>query len=69
MTMRRIVGSIVKNQTSGDKWLVSEAIVDTMRVYKYCSGDELDEVLKLKLDKIVEEQNGSGYAKQLLSNL
>ena len=29
MTMRQIVGSIVKNQASGGKWLISEAIVDT----------------------------------------
>ena len=47
MTMRRIVGSIVKNQASGEKWLISEAIVDTVRVYIYLSGDEVNEVLKL----------------------
>ena len=30
MTMGQIVGSIVKNQASGWKWLSSEAIVDTV---------------------------------------
>ena len=35
MTMGQIVGSIVKNQASGWKWLSSEAIVDTVRVYIY----------------------------------
>ena len=32
MTMRQIVLSIVKNQASGGKKLVSEAIADTVRV-------------------------------------
>ena len=32
MTMRHIVVSIVKIQASGGKWLISEAIVDTVRV-------------------------------------
>ena len=35
MTMRKIVSSIVKNQASSGKWLISEAIVDTVRVYIY----------------------------------
>ena len=35
MTIRRIVGSIVKNQDSGEKWLISEAIVDPIRVCIY----------------------------------
>ena len=32
-TMRQIVGSIVKNKASGGKWLISEEIVDTVRLY------------------------------------
>ena len=35
MNMRKIVGSIVKNQVSGGKWLISESIVDNVRVYIY----------------------------------
>ena len=35
MTIQRIVGSIVKNQASGWKWLISEEIFDTVRVYIY----------------------------------
>ena len=31
MTVRNIVGGIVKNQASGSKWLISEEIVDTVR--------------------------------------
>ena len=34
-TMQRIVVSIVKNKAYGGKWLISEAIVDTVRVYIY----------------------------------
>ena len=49
MTIQRIVGIIVKNQASDVKWLISEAIFDTVRVYIYWSGDELYEVLKVEL--------------------
>ena len=69
MTMRHIVGSIVKNQASSDKCLISEAIVDTVRVYIYCSSDEVDEVLKLDLEHMVEEQDDSGEARQPIRNL
>ena len=31
MTMRWIVGSIVKNQASCDKWLIPEAVINTFR--------------------------------------
>ena len=47
MTMWWIVGSIIKNQASGGKWLISDAIVDTVRVSIYCSNDEVGEVLKV----------------------
>ena len=53
MTMRHIVGSIVKNQASGGKWLISEEIVDTVRVYIYFSGYDVDEVLKVELEHMV----------------
>ena len=69
MTMRHIVGSIVKNQASGEKWLISEAIVDTLRVYINCSVDDVDKVFKVELDHMLEEQYGSGEARQLRRNL
>ena len=53
MTMHRTVGSIVKNQASGGKWLISEEITDTVKVYIYCSGDEADAFLKAELDQLV----------------
>ena len=57
------VGIIVKNQTSGGKWLIYEAIVDTTRVYIYCSVDEVDEVLKVELDHMVADQDVLGEAR------
>ena len=57
MIMRQIVGSIVKNQSFGGKCIISEAIADTVRVYIYYSGDDMDEVLKVKLDQTVEDQD------------
>ena len=69
MTMQQIVGSIVKNQASGGKWLISEAIVDTLGVYIYCSIDEVDEVLKVDLDHIVEDLDGLSEARQMRRNL
>ena len=37
MTMRQIVGGIVKKHASSGEWLISESIVDTVRVYIYIS--------------------------------
>ena len=48
---------------------MSEEIIDTVRVYIYCSGDKGNEVLKVKLDHMVEYQDGSGEARQLRKNL
>ena len=69
MTMRKIVGSIVQNQASSGKWLISEAIVDTMKVYIYFSGDDMDEVLKVELYQMVEEKDGLSEARQTRRNL
>ena len=49
---------IIKNQAFGGKRLISEAIVDTVRVYVYCSGYDVDEVLNVELEQMVEEQDG-----------
>ena len=54
-SMKRIVGSIVLNHFYGKEWLLSEVIVDLVRIYNYCSGDDVDDVTK-HLDKIVEER-------------
>ena len=67
--MRQIICSIVKKHASVGNWLKSEAIVDTVRVYIYCYGDELDEVLKVELDQMVENQDGLAQARQLKMNL
>ena len=52
--MWRIIGSIIKNQASGGKWLILEDIVNTVMVYVYCYGD------KVELEHMVEYQDGSG---------
>ena len=69
MTMRQIVGIIVKMQASGGEWLISEAIVDTVRVYIYLYGYEVDEVLKVGLYQMVGDQDGLAEARQLRRNL
>ena len=68
-TMRRIVGSIINNQASGGKWLLSEAILDTVRVYIYCYVGEVNEVMKVELYRMVEEQDGLGEEINLSRNL
>ena len=40
-----------------------------MRVYIYCYGDEVDEVLMVKLEQMVKYQGGLAEARQLRSNL
>ena len=67
-SMKRIVGSIVLNQCSGKEWLLSEAIVDLVRIYNYFSGDDVDDVTK-HLDTMVEERVNSPDAENLRSNL
>ena len=39
---------------------MSDSIVDTVRVYIYFSGDKVDEVLKVELYQMIEEQDGLG---------
>ena len=53
MTMQQIVSNIIKNQASGGKWIIPEAIADIGRVYIYFSGDEFDEVLNVDLYQMV----------------
>ena len=69
VTMRQIVGSIVKKQDSGGKWIISEAVVDTETVYIYLYGDEVYEVLKVEFDQMVQEQDVLAEARILKRNL
>ena len=69
MTMWQIVSSIVNNQASGGKWLISESIIDTVRVYIYWYGDDVDEVLNMELEHMVEYQGGLAEARQMIRNL
>ena len=67
--MRRIVGSIIKNQASVGKLLISDVIMDTMRVYVYCFVDEVDEAMNTDLEHMVEEKDGLGEARQPRRNM
>ena len=67
-SMKCIVGSTVLNQCSGKEWLLSEAILDLVQIYHYCSGDNAVDVTK-HLDTMVEERGNSPYAEDLCSNL
>ena len=68
-SMKRIIGSIFLNQCSGKEWLLSEAIVDLVRIYTYCSGDNADDDVSKQLDTMVEKRGNSPYAENLHSNL
>ena len=39
--MEKIVGNVLKNQSSGKKWSVSEAIIDLVKIYVDCVGEEV----------------------------
>ena len=69
MTMRSIVGIIIKYQVSSGKWLISEAILDNVRVYIYWYGDDVDDILKVELDQMVEEKDDLEEARHLRRNL
>ena len=66
--MKRIVRSIVLNQCSGKEWILSEAILDLVQIYNYCSGDDVDDVTK-HLDTMVEERGNPPDVENLRSNL
>ena len=68
-SMKRIVGSIFLNQWSVKEWLLSEAIVDLVRIYTYCVGDDADDDVSKHLDTMVEERDKSQDVKNLCSNL
>ena len=53
-SMNLIVGSIILNQCSCKEWLLSEAIVDLVRIYTYCSGDDANEGVYKHLDAMVQ---------------
>ena len=67
--MNRIIDSIVLDKCSSKEWILSEAIVDLVRIYNYLSGDcAYNEVTK-HLDTMVEERSNSPDAENLHSNL
>ena len=67
-TTKRIFGSITLNQCSGKEWLLSEAIVDMVWIYTYCSDDDADDDASKHLGTMVEERGNSPYAENLRSN-
>ena len=69
MTMRQIVGSDVKNQSSGGKWLISQSIVHTVRVYIHFCDNDMDEIFKVQLYQMLEDQDGLGNDINLRRNL
>ena len=64
-SMERIVGSIVLNQCSGKEWFLSEAIVDLVQIYTYCSGGDADDDVSKHLDTMVEERGNLPDAENL----
>ena len=58
-SMKRIVASIILNQCSGMEWILSEAIVDLVFIYTYCSGGDASEDLSKHLDAMLEEKGNS----------
>ena len=58
-SVKRIVVIIILKQCSGKEWLLSEAIVDLVRIYTYCSGDDFNEHLYKLFDVMVEERGNS----------
>ena len=54
--MKRIVGRTVLNQFYGKEYFLIEAIVDLVRLYIYCSGDNADDYVSKHLDTMVEER-------------
>ena len=54
--MKRIICITVLNQYAGKEWLLTDAIVDLVWIYIYCSGDNADDYVSKHLDTMVEER-------------
>ena len=60
--MKRMIGIIAFNQCSGKEWILSEAILDMVWIYTYCSGDDNYDYVSKHLDTMVEERGNSSDA-------
>ena len=67
--MNFIIGSIILNQCSGKGWLLSEVIVDLVRIYTYWLVEDADEGVSKNPDTMVEYICNSQSAEKLLRNL
>ena len=68
-SMKRIGGRIVLNKCSSNEWLLSEDIVDLLRIYTYFLGDDADDYVSKHLDTIVEGIGNFPDVENLRSNL
>ena len=68
-SMKCILGRIVLNQCSSKEWLLSESIVDMVRIYTYLSGDDANDDASKHIDTMVEERGKLLDAENLRSNL
>ena len=57
--MKHNFGSTVLNQCSSKEWLLSEAIMDLIQNYTYCSGKDASDDVSKHLDTMVEERGNS----------
>ena len=67
--MNNIIGSIILNQCYGKEWILSEDIVDLVRIYTYFSGDDVNEDVSKHLDTKVEKRGNSQDAENLHNDL
>ena len=67
--MKRIIVSIIINQFYGKKWLLSEAILDLVRIYNYFSGDDADDDVTKHLNTMVKERDILPDTEKMCSNL
>ena len=68
-SMKRIIVSIIINQFYGKEWLLSEAILDLVRIYNYFSGDDADDDVTKHLNTMVKERDISPDTEKMCSNL
>ena len=60
--MKHIIGSIILNLCSGKERLLSEAILDLVLIYTYCSGENSNDDVSKRLDAMLEIRGKSQAA-------
>ena len=66
-TTEKTVGSVFKNQSSRKKWLLSEAIINLVKVYVDCSVEDVLKEVHQRRNEILAAEDNSDKAQSFVN--